>query len=30
LGARASKKHTEQVLAQAGAQEPEQLEDQSS
>lgn len=30
LGARASKKHTEQVLAQAGTQEPEQLEDQSS
>lgn len=30
LGARASKKHKEQLLAQAGAEDPEQLEDQSS
>ncbi|MES3008166.1 MAG: DNA recombination protein RmuC [Pseudomonadota bacterium] len=30
LGARASKKHPEQILAQAGADEPDQLEDQSS
>lgn len=30
LGARASKKHTDHVLAQASAEDPEQLEDQSN